>query len=146
MNDIVLSVKNLSVSFTENNKVKKVLNNSSFSIQRGTTLSIVGERGMAIIGGVALNELQQWEFINKDPDDDLATERFSQAVPNGYGLGHIPLLNEISNSLKSNSIIPPLNALEGAKAVELVHALYASIELNKTIELDKKIRSRQLGK
>jgi Predicted dehydrogenases and related proteins len=110
------------------------------------SLSIVGERGMAIIGGVALNELQQWEFINKDPDDDLATERFSQAVPNGYGLGHIPLLNEISNSLKSNSIIPPLNALEGAKAVELVHALYASIELNKTIELDKKIRSRQLGK
>ena len=45
MNDIVLSVKNLSVSFTENNKVKKVLNNSSFSIKRGTTLSLVGESG-----------------------------------------------------------------------------------------------------
>ena len=45
MNDVVLSVKNLSISFTENNKVKKVLNNSSFSIKRGTTLSLVGESG-----------------------------------------------------------------------------------------------------
>ena len=45
MNNIVLSVKNLSVSFTENNKVKKVLNNSSFSIKMGTTLSLVGESG-----------------------------------------------------------------------------------------------------
>ena len=45
MIDNVLSVKNLSISFTENNKVKKVLHNSSFSIKRGTTLSLVGESG-----------------------------------------------------------------------------------------------------
>ncbi len=110
------------------------------------SLSIVGEGGMATIGGVALNELQQWEFIDKDPDDDLAMVGFSQTVPNGYGLGHIPLLNEIAKSLKSNSIVPPLTALEGAKAVELVHALYASIELNKTVELNENIRSSKLGK
>ena len=45
MIDNVLSVKNLSISFREKTRNKKVLNNSSFNLRRGETLSLVGESG-----------------------------------------------------------------------------------------------------
>ena len=45
MSDIVLSVKNLSISFKNNYDSKTVLINSNFKIKRGTTLSLVGESG-----------------------------------------------------------------------------------------------------
>lgn len=45
MIDNVLSVKNLTISFREKTKNKRVLHNSSFNLKRGTTLSLVGESG-----------------------------------------------------------------------------------------------------
>ena len=45
MIDNVLSVKNLTISFREKKKNKRVLHNSSFNLKRGTTLSLVGESG-----------------------------------------------------------------------------------------------------
>ena len=45
MIDNVLSVKNLTISFREKTKNKRVLYNSSFNLKRGTTLSLVGESG-----------------------------------------------------------------------------------------------------
>ena len=45
MIDNVLSVKNLSISFREKIRKKKVLHNSSFNLKRGKTLSLVGESG-----------------------------------------------------------------------------------------------------
>ena len=45
MIDNVLSIKNLSISFREKTKNKKVLHNSSFNLKRGKTLSLVGESG-----------------------------------------------------------------------------------------------------
>ena len=43
--DIVLSVKDLNVSFYTNQRCNKVLRGVSFDIRRGRTLCIVGESG-----------------------------------------------------------------------------------------------------
>ena len=59
------------------------------------SLSIVGENGMAQVGGIALNRIETWQFIKVEPEDDKIPERFSQEVPNGYGLSHGPMLSLI---------------------------------------------------
>ena len=66
-------------------------------------------------------------------------------MPNGYGLGHGPFLRDLAERLSAGSIEPPIPAAEAIKAVELVHALYASAERGSWVELKDKPRSARLG-
>ena len=110
------------------------------------SLSIVGEGGMVMIGGIALNKIEIWSFVEPKLDDDGVVSKYSQDVPSGYGLGHIPLLKEVVFRLQRGNITPILSASEGAKAIELVHALYSSIENNCWVYLSDKPQSEKLGK
>ena len=53
------------------------------------SISIVGEKGMAEIVGIALNEIKKWKFVKPEDDDEKVFEKYSQKVPNGFGLSHI---------------------------------------------------------
>jgi UDP-N-acetyl-2-amino-2-deoxyglucuronate dehydrogenase len=110
------------------------------------SLSIVGEGGMVVIGGVALNQIEIWNFVEPVPEDEEVILNYSQEVPSGYGLGHIPLLQELVSRLQNSNINPILSASEAVKAIELVHALYSSIEKNSWVNLYDKPRSEKLGK
>lgn len=92
------------------------------------SLSVVGDHGTAHIGGVALNEVQIWEFVNPEPGDERVPTDASQAVPTGYGLGHLPLLRETVERLLAGRTDAPVSAHDGKRTVEVVHALYASAE------------------
>ena len=110
------------------------------------SLSIVGDRGIAQIGGIALNKIDEWFFINAEDGDDRVTEDYNQEVPPGYGLGHGPMLRDLVSRLDSAGLVPPVPAVEAVCAVELVHAIYASIERNAWVNLSEKPRSQKLGK
>ncbi|MGH7489028.1 MAG: Gfo/Idh/MocA family protein, partial [bacterium] len=56
------------------------------------SLTVTGELGTARIGGVALNQVEEWDFAQPLPQDAEAKSRHSQEVPNCYGLSHGPLL------------------------------------------------------
>ena len=109
------------------------------------SLSIVGEKGMAQVGGLALNRIDLWQFVEPEPGDAEIPERCSQEVPTGYGLGHGPYLRDLAGRLAAGSIEPPLSAVESIKAVEVVHALYASAERGSWVELSDQPRSTRLG-
>ena len=64
------------------------------------SLSVVGEKGVAVIGGVGLNIVETWEFVNPIPEDSVAKATHSRDVPNGYGLSHGPLLQATIDTLK----------------------------------------------
>ncbi len=110
------------------------------------SLSVVGEKGLALIGGVALNKIQEWQFADPYPGDEDVPQRFSQDVPNGYGLSHGPLLQQTLDALIAGDIVPPVSAHDAMATTELVHALYRSDEVGGWVSLSDKPVSTRLGK
>ena len=110
------------------------------------SLSIVGEKGMVLIGGIALNKVETWEFIDSTEDDKKVPEQYSQDVKTGYGISHGPLLQKVIDSLKNNSIIPPVSAYDSIQTTRFVHALYRSDELKSWIHLNSNPISSRLGR
>ena len=108
-------------------------------------VTIIGEKGMIEIGGIALNEITEWKFIDVSDEDAKAKERFSEDVPTGYGLSHGRILSDYLHKLEIGEELP-ISAKDSLKAVEIVHALYASAENNTWIRLDQNPRSKLLGK
>ena len=109
------------------------------------SLSIVGERGMAVVGGIALNKIDMWRFIDEEPGDAALPALASEDVPTGYGLSHGPYLQELGDRLLRGETAAPISAAEGARAVKLVHALYASIERDGWVRLSDNPMSQRLG-
>ena len=110
------------------------------------SLSVVGERGTAVVGGIALNAVQLWRFVEPAPNDDDAPRRCSQEVPNGYGLGHGPLLQQVIDALIEGRTDPPVSAEDGIRTTELVHALYRSDEVGGWVRLVDRPVSDRLGR
>ena len=110
------------------------------------SISIVGEKGMAEIGGIALNKIQVWKFINPIEDDLDVIKKNSQDVPNGYGLSHITLLQKIIDSLLIKEKKNIISAKESILSTKLVHALYKSDEIKKWVSLSEEPVSQRLGK
>jgi UDP-N-acetyl-2-amino-2-deoxyglucuronate dehydrogenase len=110
------------------------------------SLSVVGEKGTAVIGGIALNTVQTWRFVDELPEDKDVPRRWSQDVPNGYGLSHGPLLQQVIDTLSEGRTDPPVSAEDGIRTTELVHALYRSDELRGWVRLADKSVSERLGR
>jgi predicted dehydrogenase len=110
------------------------------------SLSVVGAEGMALIGGIALNKIETWRFVEPLPEDVNVPQRFSQVVPTGYGLSHGPLLQQVIDTLRAGEITPPIPAEQGIRTTELVHALYRSAELGQWVSLADRPLSSRLGR
>tara|TARA_B100000780_G_scaffold279121_1_gene255732 strand:- start:3537 stop:4607 length:1071 start_codon:yes stop_codon:yes gene_type:complete len=109
------------------------------------SISVIGEKGHAKIGGIALNEIIEWEFINKKKEDKKVKKLYSQKFDNGYGLSHLPLIIDALKkiSLKKKNYSSTVSALETTK---VIHAFYSSSEKKKMILLKNKPQSKKLGK
>jgi len=109
------------------------------------SLSVVGEKGMALVGGIALNEIQMWDFVNFEDGDEEIFRTHSQAVPTGYGLSHGPLLNAVISTITGQGKIMPITAEDGIATTKLVHALYKSDEQKNWVSLSDNLSSARLG-
>ena len=110
------------------------------------SLSIIGELGSASIGGIALNKVERWEFVDPMPEDSSIPERYSVDVPNGYGYSHGPLIQEIINKTRANDLHPPVSADSAASTVQLIHSIYRSAEDGAVVRVSNNLRSRNLGR
>ncbi len=86
------------------------------------TLSIFGEKGTVVIGGLAVNEIKVWQFEDEKDNLDLETSK-EVAVDSVYGHGHIPLYKDFIDSI-NNDTEPLINGEEGKKAMEIVLRAY----------------------
>ncbi|OSM00180.1 Gfo/Idh/MocA family protein [Magnetofaba australis] len=109
------------------------------------SISVVGENGMITLGGIALNLVDNWFFIEPQAGDADAKTRCSQEVETGYGLSHGPLLVEIAERLAAGRTDAPISAADGDATTALVHALYASIERDGWVKMADKPQSSRLG-
>ncbi len=110
------------------------------------SLSVIGEKGTGVIGGIALNKVETWNFVEEKPDDKHAADLYSVEVPTGYGLSHGPLLQKIIDRLKLKSSIAPIPVEQCISTTELIHAMYASHETSGWISLKDNHLSNYLGK
>ena len=104
------------------------------------SISIVGSKGLAQIGGIAVNELQIFT-----PDPNSCNEFSEDFSNNVYGNGHKVLYNEIFKSQK-NSTPFLINQEDCYKSVQLLHSFYLSDEIRNWYQIDEDRESKRLGK
>jgi len=110
------------------------------------SISVVGEKGFALIGGIALNKIERWQFIEQKPEDNTIPQEYSQEVPTGYGLSHGPLMQIIVDRLNNGIMEPPITGSDTVPTMQLVHAIYRSAELGAPVKLSDNPISERLGK
>lgn len=108
------------------------------------SISILGEKGTVEIAGFAVNEMKIWNFMDKIPEDDQVLTKYRENPPNIYGFGHIRYLDSVCDSLINNKRAL-VDGLEGRKSLELIHAIYESIETGEEVFLKYKPRRCKLG-
>lgn len=97
------------------------------------SISILGEKGTVVIGGFFMNELVTWNFQDKRPDDETVFEEFGKNPPEfGHNLGEY--LNDVISSIQTKKAAL-VDGLEGRRSLELITALYESIESNDDVQL-----------
>lgn len=98
------------------------------------SISILGEGGTVVIEGFAVNQLKTWQFVNALPEDEDVIENYSVNPPNVYGFGHQAYYEHVIESLMSGA--PHLvDGLEGRRSLELISAIYESIETGREVSL-----------
>ncbi len=110
------------------------------------SLSITGEKGTAVVGGIAMNQIKIWKFIKQKKNEEAKVKRLnSQKVPNGYGLSHITYLNKVFKLILKKKVTPPVDAFQAYLTSIFVHSLYRSSETSKWVKLNSGLRSKKLG-
>jgi predicted dehydrogenase len=98
------------------------------------SISILGEGGTVEIGGFAVNRISTWQFCQPADDEADLAQKFSVNPPNVYGFGHKAYYEHVVACLERGEK-PLVDGFEGRKNVELLSALYESIETGREINL-----------
>ncbi len=109
------------------------------------SLSIVGSKGLAQIGGIAVNELQ---VFTPDPDAcAVNSEDFIGIEGHGavYGYGHTDMYRDIVSSLNGNEPYP-VSKEDCLNTLKLLHAFYRSDETGNWVDTESSQFSTRLGR
>jgi predicted dehydrogenase len=109
------------------------------------SLTVTSEGGVARVGGIALNRVDEFDFVRPLVSDPQTAEAASQNVPTGYGLSHGTLLREIADRLKTGITDAPVNAIDSVHTCEIIHALYQSDEQRQWVAVGEASLSARLG-
>jgi len=108
------------------------------------SLSILGEKGTVEIAGFAVNQIRHWRFADELASDKDVVEKFSVNPPNVYGFGHQAYYQHVIDCL-TNQRAALVDGLEGRRSLELITALYESIETGVEVPLHFTPRLSRLG-
>ena len=97
------------------------------------SITILGEKGTVRIGGVAVNEIQTWEFADPRPEDaEIGSSSYQ--TTSVYGLGHPLYYDNVIKTLRGEAE-PETDGREGLKTLELLIAMYLSSRDGKRVAL-----------
>ncbi len=97
------------------------------------SITIIGEKGLVRVGGVALNKVETWDFQEKK-DIDEAVMNKSYQITSVYGVGHTPYYENVIASLKGEAL-PFTDGREGLKSLEVLIASYISARDGRRVSL-----------
>ena len=97
------------------------------------SITVFGERGTVRVGGVAVNEIQHWEFDEKRPEDERVRDASYQTT-SVYGFGHPLYYENVIKALRGEAE-PETDGREGLKTLELLIATYLSARDGRKVTL-----------
>jgi UDP-N-acetyl-2-amino-2-deoxyglucuronate dehydrogenase len=97
------------------------------------SITILGEHGTVRIGGVAVNDIQVWEFADSR-DYDSQVRDASYDTTSVYGHGH-PLYYRNVVEVMRGEAKPETDGREGLRSLELLIAAYLSARDGRTVSL-----------
>ncbi|MBP7565633.1 MAG: Gfo/Idh/MocA family oxidoreductase [Burkholderiaceae bacterium] len=97
------------------------------------SITILGERGTARVGGVAVNEIQTWKF-DEPRDYDAQVSEANYETTSVYGFGH-PLYYRNVVDVMRGTAEPETDGHEGLKSLELLVATYLAARDARTVSL-----------
>ena len=97
------------------------------------SITIIGEKGTVRVGGVAVNDIQLWDFVEpRDYDEQI--KNASYETTSVYGFGH-PLYYKNVIDVMRGLAEPETDGREGLKSLELLIAAYISARDARTVSL-----------
>ncbi|HEX2839814.1 Gfo/Idh/MocA family oxidoreductase [Hyphomicrobium sp.] len=97
------------------------------------SVTILGEKGTVRIGGVAVNEIQNWEFADTQPEDETVKQA-NYETTSVYGFGHPLYYDNVIKTLRGEAEAET-DGREGLKSLELLIALYLSARDGRKVAL-----------
>ena len=96
-------------------------------------ITIIGEKGTVRVGGLAVNEIQHWEFAEPDPDDALLKDASYQTT-SVYGFGHPMYYDNVIKTLRGEAEAET-DGREGLRSLEVLIAAYLSARDGRRVSL-----------
>ncbi len=103
------------------------------------SLSIVASKGLAQIGGLAVNELQ---VFTPDPSECVVSR---EKIPDAYGFGHTTVYRNLVADLAGKGTFP-VNRQDCLNSLNLLHAFYRSDEVGGWVDVPDGVPSDRLGR
>ena len=100
------------------------------------SITLLGEKGTAKIGGTAVNKVEHWEFADAFADDDRIRAMDSNP-PNVYGYGHEGYYRNVLAVLRGDAE-PETDGRAGRKSLELILGIYESARTGTDVPLPLK--------
>ena len=97
------------------------------------SITILGEKGTVRVGGVAVNDIQHWEFDEPREYDQQIKEANYQTT-SVYGFGHPLYYKNVIDVLRGEAE-PETDGREGLKSLEILIAAYLSARDSNTVSL-----------
>ncbi len=97
------------------------------------SITIIGEKGTVRVGGVAVNEIQEWQFAEPNEDDNKIHDA-SYETTSVYGFGHPLYYENVIKSLRGEAEAET-DGREGLRSLELLIAAYLSARDGRTVPL-----------
>jgi UDP-N-acetyl-2-amino-2-deoxyglucuronate dehydrogenase len=97
------------------------------------SITILGETGTVRVGGVAVNEIQLWQFADSRPED-RGIAAASYETTSVYGFGHPLYYENVIQSLRGQAE-PETDGREGLRSLEILIASYLSARDGRRVAL-----------
>lgn len=97
------------------------------------SITIIGEKGTVRVGGVAVNQIEHWEFADPDPEDEHVRQASYQTT-SVYGYGHPLYYRNVIETLRGTAEAET-DGREGLRSLELLIGIYLSARDGRTVSL-----------
>ena len=97
------------------------------------SITILGEKGTVVVGGVAVNEIKHWEFADVE-DGDAAISDANYSPTSVYGVGHPAYYDNVISVLRGEAKAGT-DGREGLRSLETLIAIYTSARDGRRVSL-----------
>ena len=97
------------------------------------SITILGEKGTVRVGGLAVNEIQHWEFLDEEPEDSKI-KNANYETSSVYGFGHPLYYGNVVDVMRGYAE-PDTDGREGLRSLEVLVATYLSARDGERISL-----------